>query len=377
LCGAQRAAAQSLQDVLSFLLTNRSIVTDDFVRDQQAARATSDAISALLRVELGTLPTTTSAGGFIYRFDPELGVSVRVTDSFGAFFTERAMTAGSRQVTFGLSYRQASFNRIDGRSLRDGSLVSTASRLHGDSVPFDVETLTLRVRTDTVTALTNVGLTDRLDVGAALPVQRITLSGRRIDNYRGREATQAQADAMRTGPSDIVVQTKYIVVRRNASGIALAGVARLPTGDENNLLGAGRSAFIVRAIGSSEGQRTSLHGNLDYAVRGLSDELRYNGAITFVAGQPLTLVAEIAGRRLASIGQLATSVAPNPALTGVDTVRLTSINGPATRLMAVAGLKWNVRSSWLVAGNLSRSITDTGLSAGWTPSIAIDLSWGQ
>src|SRR5262245_57515104 len=274
LCGAQRAAAQSLRDVLSFLLTNRSIVTDDFVRDQQAARATSDTISALLGVELGTLPTTTSAGGFIYRFDPELGVSVRVTDSFGPFFTERAMTAGSRQVTFGLRYHQASFNRIDGRSLRDGTLVSTASRLHGASVPFDVETLTLRLRTDTVTALTNVGLTDRLDVGAALPVQRITLSGRRIDNYRGREATQAQAEAVRTGPSDIVVQTKYMVMRRNASGIALAGVARLPTGDENNLLGAGRSAFILRAIGSSEGQRTSLHGNLDYAVQGLPSELR-------------------------------------------------------------------------------------------------------
>src|SRR6187401_1865975 len=91
---ATTASAQSLQDVLTFLLTNRSIPTDDFVRDESSAAATSAAIASFVLIELGTLPASTSAGGFTYRLDPALGVSVRTSDSFGPFFTERALTAG-------------------------------------------------------------------------------------------------------------------------------------------------------------------------------------------------------------------------------------------------------------------------------------------
>ena len=47
---AARAAEgqQTISDVLSFLVTNRSIPTDDFVRDEQAAIATRDTIAKLL-----------------------------------------------------------------------------------------------------------------------------------------------------------------------------------------------------------------------------------------------------------------------------------------------------------------------------------------
>ena len=40
---AAQASAQTLNDVLTFLLTNRTVATDDFTRDQQAARAASRA----------------------------------------------------------------------------------------------------------------------------------------------------------------------------------------------------------------------------------------------------------------------------------------------------------------------------------------------
>src|SRR5262245_58871781 len=67
----------TLHQALAFLLTNRTIVTDDFVRDQAATTATSDAISAFLLIELNSLPVSTSAGGFTYRLDPTLGASLR------------------------------------------------------------------------------------------------------------------------------------------------------------------------------------------------------------------------------------------------------------------------------------------------------------
>src|SRR5262245_2371208 len=135
-------AQATITGALSFLLTNRSIPTGDFARDEAAAAATRDTISTFLRSELTTLPVTSAASGFTYRLDPDLGgVPVRSTATFGAFYTERSLTIGQRQLWFAATYSGASFNEIDGRDLRDGSLRATASRLTSDQAPFDIETV--------------------------------------------------------------------------------------------------------------------------------------------------------------------------------------------------------------------------------------------
>src|SRR5262245_64534890 len=108
-CSANSASAQSLRDVVTFLLTNRTVATDDFVRDQQAAKAASDAVTGFLLIDLNALTISTSAGGFTYRLDPEIGISVRSSDSFDPFFTRRALTARGATVAFGVVSRQVSF----------------------------------------------------------------------------------------------------------------------------------------------------------------------------------------------------------------------------------------------------------------------------
>ena len=134
-CAAPAGAQATITDALSFLLTNRSIPTGDFIGDAEAAVATRDAVATFLNVELGTLPVNASASGFTYRMDPALGgVPVRTTATFGAFVTERALTLGARHVSFAATYRGMSFDRIDGRALRDGSLQATASRLRIRSI---------------------------------------------------------------------------------------------------------------------------------------------------------------------------------------------------------------------------------------------------
>ncbi|HZL95132.1 MAG TPA: hypothetical protein VFB99_15865, partial [Vicinamibacterales bacterium] len=137
------AAQQSLSDVLSFLLINRSVVTGDFARDEAAAAATRDTLVTFILSELNTLPTSSPASGFTYRLDPELGMNVRSSNSFGPFFMERSLTGGMGQVSFGFAYSDTAFDNMDGRDLRDGTLVATAGRLVGAPEPFDAETLTL------------------------------------------------------------------------------------------------------------------------------------------------------------------------------------------------------------------------------------------
>lgn len=374
---ASANAQQSVNDVLSFLLINRSIPTGDFIRDEQAAAATRDSISGLLLNEVATLPISASAAGFTYRLDSTLGTVVRSSDSFGAFFTERSLTVGRGQASFGVSYQAAVFQSIDGRALDDGTLVATASRLRGEPDPFDVETLTLRLRADTTTLAVNVGVTDRLDVSAAAPFVRVALAGQRLDTYRGQQLLQASGSATAAGLGDVVVRTKVNLLGSDASGLALGAEARLPTGSKDNLLGSGEVTFKPRAIVSFEGHRVGVHANFGYAFGGLARELEFSAATTAVARPTLTLIGELTGRRLEGLGHFAELTQPHPTLVGVDTVRLTGTDSAATRLVAVAGVKWNVASTWLVSANVTRPLTSTGLNARWVPTVTIDYAFGR
>src|SRR6478672_11112894 len=139
---ATPASAQSVTDVLGFLVTNQSVSTGSVERDREAAQATSATISHALAANLATLPVTSSSGAFVYRLNPELGTVERATQSFGPFFTERASTAGRHQASFGLTMQQLHFTSLDGRDLRDGSLVTTANQFTDEAAPFDVDQLT-------------------------------------------------------------------------------------------------------------------------------------------------------------------------------------------------------------------------------------------
>ena len=364
-------AQQSVSDVLSFLVTNRSIPTGDFVRDEQAAIATRDTISKLLVLELATLPSS-SGGGFTYRLDPALGTVIRASDSFGPLFTERSLLAGRGRASFGVSFSSVSYDNIDGRSLRDGTLVSTASIFRGDTTPFDVETITLKFRTDTVTLNGTVGITDQLDISAGIPFIRLNLEGERVDNYRGQQLLQASGSASTAGLGDIVLRARYNMYHSGASGMAVGAEVRLPTGDEEDLLGTGSTSFTPRFIGSYEQDRVGIHGEVGYTLRGVSEALTYAGAVTAVAAPRLTLVGELLGRRLNAVGRLVETTLPHPRLAGVDTVRLTSSDETADRLLVVAGFKWNIASTWLLTANVLRPLTDVGLNARWVPSVTFD-----
>lgn len=370
--GVADARAQSVNDVLSFLLTNRSIPTDDFVRDRDAADTTRATIARVLQVEIATVPLAASASGFTYRLNRSLGIAERSSQSFGPFFVNRSLTLGRRQVAVSIAYQNTGFQEIDGRPLRDGTLVATAAQVATEPAPFDVETLTLLVQTRSTTVSVNVGLTDRLDVALAVPFVTLSLSGERVDTYRGLRLPQASASARASGVSDFLVRGKYNVIRHGGTGVAAGAEVRLPTGDAENLLGTGHAAFAPRVMGSFELDRFAIHGDVGYVIGGATNELDTGGAVTFVATPRLTVVGELSDRRLESLGRLVDSVLPHPTLAGVDTLRLTASPQAAHRITATAGFKWNVASTWLLSGYASRPLTESGLTAGWRPTVTLD-----
>jgi len=369
-------AQQTITDVLSFLMTNRSIATDDFVRDEQAALATSQTIANLFVLDLASVPSSSGAG-FTYRLDPALGTPIRTSESFGPIFTQRSLLAGQNHASFGVSYRSTNFTNIDGRSLRDGTLLSTASILRGDTAPFDIETVSLRIRTDTMTITGSYGITDRLDISAGIPFVHLSLQGERVDTYRGRRLVQARGTASASGFGDVVVRSRYNVISEGASGLAIGAEVRLPTGSAENLLGAGELAFTPRVIGSVEHDRIGVHGDFGYSFDKVTNALAYSAAVTVATAPRVTVIGELLGRRLEALGRLVETVQPHPRLSGVDTIRLTSSGESTNRLVAVAGLKWNVASTWLMTASVMRSLTSVGLNADYVPSITFDGWFGR
>ena len=186
--GTASAQVATVREIVDLLVTNQSVQTGDFVKDRAAAEAASAALGQALLVSLTTLPTGASSAGFTYRFNPSLGTLERTTTNFGPSFVERAVTSGKGRVAFGTTWQYASFTRLDDRRLHDEGLVTTANRFLDEADAFDVERLTLAVRSQIVTGSATVGVTDRLDVAVAVPFVWLDLDGTRTDTYRARRS---------------------------------------------------------------------------------------------------------------------------------------------------------------------------------------------
>jgi len=373
---ASAVCAQSVSDVLTFLVTNQSIQTGNVARDRNAAQATADTIGRALLANLATLPSPSTSGAFLYKLNPALGTVERATQTFGPSFVETAQTVGRNQVALGMSFQYLRFDSLDGMNLRNGSLVTTANKFADESAPFDAERLTLNIDANVATLYGTVGLTDRLDLSVLVPMVSLEVSGSRLDNYRGQTFLQANASSHAVGLADMIVRSKYELYTTGNSGVAAAVDVRLPTGRQSDLLGAGSASTKFSAIGSVENGQLSVSANTGVVVGGLAHEADYDVGVAIAAKPRLTLTSELLGRWISGLGGVINATTPNPALTGVQTIRLTPNNASLNMITLVPGFKWNVSDTWVLAANVMAPLTSSGLTTRLTPFIGLDYALG-
>lgn len=368
-------AQSTVTEIVSFLMTNQAVPTGDFDRDRQAAETARDTLTRALIVNLTSVPIATSSSGFLYRLNPELGTVERATDSFGAFFVERALTPGHGRASFGVSGSTSSFERLDGQNLRDGTFLTIANRFRDEPAPFDTETLTLRVSSSTMTAYASVGVTDRFEIGGALPFVRLSVEGQRVNVYRGQTSLQASASARASGIADAALRAKYTLAAGRGGGAAVAAEVRLPTGDADNLLGAGRAGFRIVAIAALDRGPVMVSGNTGLVWGGVSDEFTMGGAAAVAVHPRLSLTAEVLARRVAELRPIDRSALAHPTIAGVETIRL--VGGEPGRLLAggITGFKWNPAGTVVLGANLRWTLTSAGLTAPITPSVALEFGF--
>jgi hypothetical protein len=374
------ARAQSIGAGLSALLTEQTPPPPGYERDRAAAAATFGTVAGLFTVELTSIPVASSSGGFVYRFSPTLGTVERASDSFGPFFTERALRNGRGQFSVGLAYQFADFETLQGADLTSGTFPTNAARFRDALQPFSVDTLTLKLDVQTVTGFASYGVTDRLDVGVVVPITRLHFTGQRVNTLSPPLTTQeistvqSSQSQSASGLGDLAVNARYRLTGRTGTGLAVGSDLRFPTGREEDLLGTGDTSWRLLGIGSWEHGRVAADANGGFGLGGVSREVFWAGAVTVTATPRVSLVGELIGRRLSKLTRLADVYQPHPVLAGIETMRWLPTETGLHTAYLVTGTKLNIYGRWLAKANLLTRLTDTGLKARFTPSIAIDYA---
>jgi hypothetical protein len=276
--------------------------------------------------------------------------------------------------------------------------------------------LSLTATTDTVAFFGTYGVTSRWDIGLVVPLVRVDLDAS-VKATILRLATQTtplnhtfeagnplatektfQQGGSATGLGDVLVRSKYQLVQFAGGGLAGAVDVRLPTGDQENLLGAGTQVKMF-AIASGAVGRFAPHVNLGYTTAGgtiealglladvgaddsFSDELNYAVGTEFTAHPRLTIIGDVIGRSLRDAGHLELRSKSFDYLregsTVVQTAQFDEFEPTAGHLhltLGTVGLKFNPVGDVLVSGSVLFPLTDAGLRSRLTTVFGLDYAF--
>lgn len=280
---------------------------------------------------VASMPVGSTSGGETFRF--EGGVPVRTSTSAGPVFAERALTLGRGRALAGVSRSGFHLQSLRGVDLRNVGLTFTHQNVDfpdcdaqfGDrcakmGVPgLENDVIEVRMSLDLDVRVTSFymtyGATDRLDVGAVVPVVSTTLRGEseaQIQPFGGTTVahffagtpTNPGLDATRTvqgnamGLGDVSLRAKAGLRETGRTSVAVLADARFATGSAADLLGAGAFAARGLAIVTTRFGDVAAHANAGYAYRA---RRRQNDAVLVTVGfddqmtKQVTLAAELLG----------------------------------------------------------------------------------
>ncbi len=296
-------------------------------------QSTFPALNSAIASQITLLPIPSPASGFTYEFDNSTGVYRRSTEDLGPLMTERAETIGRHKFHFGTAYQRFRFDTIDGHPLHNWPAVfthGTGTGPGGATEPYETQFITtnnsLDLKVNQFTFYGTYGLTDRIDISAAIPFEQIGMnvasyatinrtvntepalvngvsqpccsSGPPYANYfdpanpagsltntfsnnqyapgilnNSTKTNNLYFDPSRNnaqGLGDVTLRFKGRVYRGERVVISLLTDLRLPTGDAMNFLGSGSLGWKPFAAISVRSGPVTPHFNLGYQWNGSS-----------------------------------------------------------------------------------------------------------
>ena len=371
-------------------------------------------VNIALTSQLTSVPLPSPASGFTYQFDPATGTFVRSTRSFGPILSDRAETIGKGRLAFGFSHQFFSFDHLDGVSLTAIPAVFRHDSFEIGGGRTDVVSTvnTIEATVSQFTGAVTYGLTSRIDLSLAVPVVRTRLSllsnakilrlgtgaNVQVHYFRDPEAIggygstrQFFSEGSAGGLGDLLVRVKTTIVREGTRAMAAGVDVRLPTGDEQNLLGAGAAGLRPFAAFSSSYGPFAPHANIAYQWNGrsvlagdvradiegdLPDQFLYAAGSDLAVNSRFSIVFDVLGQRVLNSPQLSTyTLAARGVAGSADLPDIRFANRSYWSTNGALGFKANVAPKVLVNFNMRFHIAGRGLSDRIAPLLGVEWAF--
>jgi hypothetical protein len=262
----------------------------------EAESLLTPALNSLIVSNISSFPLSSTTPGITFDFSS--GVPVIVSQSLGPIFADRAETIGRGKINAGFNATFLNLTKFRGletdkmrftfthKDLNDDDILGGLDSTGTEGDVIDV-TMGSEINASIFAFYASMGVTSNLDVGIAVPVTHVSVSGTAkalISSYtyanQGRAAhffggtsanptleTSVPYDGSATGIGDIAVRVKYCFLR--STGIDLGALldVRIPSGKKEDFLGSGKTGVIVSGILSKKVGEFNPHINLGYEVR--------------------------------------------------------------------------------------------------------------
>jgi hypothetical protein len=371
-------------------------------------------VNIALTSQLAAIPLPSPGSGFTYTFDSSSGTFVRSTRSFGPILAERGETIGRGRLAVNFSYQSFTFDHLDGVPLLSVPAVFRHDNpeLGGGRTDVVSTMNTIESTVNQFSGAVTYGVTDRFDVSLAVPIVNTRLSllsnatihrvgtGSNLGVHYFRDpnaiggfgsSQQFFAEESATGVGDLVVRAKATLMKEGPRAFAAGLDARLPTGDEQNLLGAGAAGLRPFAAFSAAWGAFAPHANVGYQWNGksvlagdiignvkadLPDQFVYAVGSDLSVNEHFSVVLDWLGQRVLDSPRLLTSTFTASGAAGSVTLPDIRFEQVSYWTSAVAvGFKANVASRVLLDFNLRFRVSDNGLVDRVAPLMGVEWSF--
>jgi hypothetical protein len=368
-------------------------------------------VNAAVASQLALLPFASPASGLVYSFDSAAGVYTRSSQTLGPVIAERGETIGRRRLFVGVAYQYFKFTTIDGLDLDNIPAVFEHERQTGADYEEDYITSqnSISLNINQFTAVATYGVTDRLDVSAAIPIVNVHLgvvSDARLqriappnpqfgeshffdaNDTAGSTRAVFATNGNATGLGDITFRVKGTIWKGESGALALAADIRTPTGDEDNFLGTGAVGFRPFLIASYRLGRFAPHANAGFQWNGSSTlagnvstgtEARLPRQFTYALGADVsatsrvTVAVDLLGARVFNGPSVSPSAYTDRRGVSVPNIALGRRSFNLVDLST--GVKVNLVDRILLTANVISRLNDSGLRARVIPLVGLSYTF--
>jgi len=347
-------------------------------------------------------PVTASSPGFTYRFNFELGVPERSTESFGPVFVERPETVGHRRLDLGVAYLWANLTEFGGASfgrqlvMRGGKVVQPGITVQQEFLGTDFSLLNHELSLSAT-----YGLTDEWDVNVLQPLiwNSLALHGIRRAGLSPCPPNPCPVTgpsrpvvfkASAFGPGDTLLRTKYRLSELRLASVAATFTLRLPVGDAKELHGLGDTTVTPGLTASHTLGAHELHSSVGFefnARDGERDRARYALGTSLRPFDRLAFLVDIIGSssvtadkfeiRRSANGPFFPQFAfgTNQFVQSRSSTKIIAFVPRSDVVDLVVGAKANPRGSIVAFTSVILPLTNDGLRADVIPSIGLEASF--